>query len=272
GGNGVYAVSFPDAGNFVTAPSTEGASLVVIYKKDGLPNKTILLHDGAVTIPFDGRSVDGSSFATTITGFSPASNTPKARITYVVGDGQPFEDQLFFNGTSLGSNIFSGSSGPLWDNLTFDVSSLISPGTTQVTTFSPIINDCLTFGALVFAIDDEALILKAGFGVGPSDPGTETKSVGQGAVSASVPLASQFCMQLAKSAPPPNQPTPISSLYVLTHANVAPAISDPTLFPNNVVIEYHQSTSENTKLFTATHLGTVTVTITPDDTSISQGH
>jgi hypothetical protein len=115
-----------------------------------------------------------------------------------------------------------------------------------------------------------ALKLLSGFGSDPADPNTQNKDVTPGTpVSATYALGSQFFMQLAKPAQPPNQPTPISSMYALSNANITPAISDPTLFPDNVVIEYHQSTSENTKLFTATHLGTVTVTITPDDTSIS---
>src|SRR5262249_52415773 len=118
----------------------------------------------------------------------------------------------------------------------------------------------------------KALEILFRFGGEPADPKTHKKDITPGTpVSATYALGSQFFMQLAKPAQPPNQPTPISSMYALSNANIMPAISDPTLFPNNVVIEYHQSTSANTKLFTATHLGTVTVTITPDDTSISQG-
>lgn len=150
GGNGSYAVTFPDSGDMSTAPSTEGASLIVVYKADGAKGRTILQYDGAVTIPFDGRSVDGSSFSMVISGFPPAPSKPEARITYVIGDGQGFGSSLSFNGSAL-TNTISGSNGPLWDNLTFDVSNLITTGDTQATTFSPIINDCLTFGAVMFS-------------------------------------------------------------------------------------------------------------------------
>lgn len=151
-GNGAYSVSFPDSGDLFTAPSTEGASLVIVYAKDGLPTSTILLYDGAVTIPFDGSSVDGSSLAVTISGFPAASSSPKAKLTHIAGDGQPFEDQLFFNGSLLATSIFSAGRGQMWDDITFDVSSFIPPGATQVTTSSPIVNDCLTWGVVVFSI------------------------------------------------------------------------------------------------------------------------
>lgn len=115
-----------------------------------------------------------------------------------------------------------------------------------------------------------ALTLRSGFGTGPTDAGTEAKDVTQGTpVNASYPLGSQFFIQLAKPGSSPNQPTPVSSRFSLSSAAVAPAISGATLFSSNVLIEFDQNTSKDTKFFRATHLGTVVLTITPDDSSLS---
>src|SRR5207237_2220855 len=114
----------------------------------GLPYKAIVLDDGAFTIP-----QSSNSFNQTVLGFFQASSaSPQAKITYIVGDGQSFNDQLVFNGSSLGSNVFQGAQGPMWDNATFDVSALVPPNASQVTTSSLQIEDCLTWAAVVFSI------------------------------------------------------------------------------------------------------------------------
>ncbi len=77
-------------------------------------------------------------------------------------------------------------------------------------------------------------------------------------------------MQLAKPAQGSGQPKPIKAKFSLSNANVnIPQANDniAPLFPDNVVIEFDQDTENTIKHFQAVHLGTVTVTITPTDTS-----
>jgi pimeloyl-ACP methyl ester carboxylesterase len=153
GGNGDYFVTFPDSGNFSVAPSTEGATLVIVYTRADLPSRGIVLYDGAYT-----QTTGTPSFDLMIQGFTrAASSSPQAKVTHIVGDGQPFGETLSFNGTVLGSatNPFGGAQGPLWDNSTFDVSALVQPKATSVTTSvrwpAGIASDCLTWGAVLFS-------------------------------------------------------------------------------------------------------------------------
>ncbi len=89
--NGTYQIKVPDSGNAATAPSTEGASLIVIYRAPGASFKSIVIYDGTSTI-----ASPRDSFSVTIQGFYQASvtATPQAKVTYLVGDGQaPGEHQ-----------------------------------------------------------------------------------------------------------------------------------------------------------------------------------
>ena len=152
--NGNHVVTLPDSGDktFTTAPSTEGASLVIVWRLPGMPYKAIVLYDGAFTIGF---SPNPAVFSQTIVGFYQASSvSPQAKITHIVGDGQAptLNNEVLFNGTTLGFNVFTGAQGPLWDNPTFDVSALVPANASQVTTSSPSsLTDCLTWGAVVFS-------------------------------------------------------------------------------------------------------------------------
>lgn len=154
-GNASYPVAFPDSGNFSIAPSTEGAALVIVYTRADLPSKGIVIYDGAYT-----QTSGTPTFDLTIQGFTTAASiSPQAKLTHIVGDGQPFSETLSFNGTTLGSptNPFGGFQGPLWDDPTFDVSALVPGGASSVTTsvrwpFTPgNSNDCLTWGAVLFS-------------------------------------------------------------------------------------------------------------------------
>lgn len=49
-GNGAYRVQFPHSGNIDIAPSTEGASLLIVYQGVGLPLTSISVYDGAYTL------------------------------------------------------------------------------------------------------------------------------------------------------------------------------------------------------------------------------
>jgi hypothetical protein len=162
--NGSHSVTFPDSGNFNVAPSTEGASLVVIYSAPDLPLRAILISDGAFT-------VDGShpQFNLTMQGFGPTSSNAQSRLTHIVGDGQigtTFSDRLLVNGAVVAdpNNAFGGAQGALWDNLTVDTSALVPANSTQITTSvdnTPFIEpgfDCLTWGAVVFSTTIELAV------------------------------------------------------------------------------------------------------------------
>ncbi len=144
--NGAHMISLPDSGDFNTAPSTEGASLVIVWRLPGMSYKAIVLYDGAFTIP-----AEGSNFSQTILGFYQASSVnPLARMTHIVGDGQPqFSDNLNINGTVY-SNVFSGAQGQFWDNFTVPVT--VAPNASQLTTSSSVGSDCLTWAAVVTSI------------------------------------------------------------------------------------------------------------------------
>jgi hypothetical protein len=147
--NGTYEIKVPDSGNSATAPSTEGASLIVIYRAPGASFKSIVIYDGTAVV---GPRLN---FSATIQGFYQASVTtpPHAKVTYLVGDGQApnGHNQMSFNGTAVLTDAATGSAGPLWDNLTTDVSAYVPAGASQVTASSTFVTDAITFSAVVFS-------------------------------------------------------------------------------------------------------------------------
>jgi hypothetical protein len=130
------------------APLTEGVSLIVGYRHPALPYKGIVILDGAATL---NNRVDSLTF--TFNQFYQASHIPTgSKVSFfAVGNGQPnFPETLSFGTnpnhltqlTAFGENPFIGSAGPAgydpagghyWDNLTYDVSKLVSSGATSVT-------------------------------------------------------------------------------------------------------------------------------------------
>jgi len=124
------------------------------------------------------------------------------------------------------------------------------------------------FASISYTPTNTGLIMHAGFGGGPTAPGTETKSVDQAAVSASIPLGSQFFIQLAKAGST-GSAVPVPADFVLGTASISPAITGATLFPNSVVLEFDANSANDTKDFRAVHLGAVTLTITPSDPSLN---
>jgi hypothetical protein len=126
----------------------------------------------------------------------------------------------------------------------------------------------LAYDNLVF--DESAnTVLLAGMGEGPDDPGTETAPVNEDDMAtARLPLGSTFFIQLAEVEEETGMPVPIESVFTLEAASVTPVIAGPTLFPDSVVIEYDRAAASQIKFFTAVHLGTVRLIITPTDSSI----
>jgi hypothetical protein len=129
----------------------QGASIVVVYDDGNVTNNR------DITI-FAGN--DSSNTQTTpgevnnINLGNIAYEAGEVNLTLSVGDGQQFsDDALTANGTVLGVNQFSGSSGALWDVNTYDITSILSPGNTAVNVSHVSGDDCLQF---VTAIVDKA--------------------------------------------------------------------------------------------------------------------
>lgn len=113
-----------------------------------------------------------------------------------------------------------------------------------------------------------SLGLRAGFGNGPNDPGTQSTSVGETPPVARVPLGSTFFLQLTTT-DQSGSVVPVRSTFTLEQAAIAPAITEPALFRNAVVLEFDRARSSDIKFFQAVHLGSVFVRVTPEDTSIT---
>ncbi len=120
---------------------------------------------------------------------------------------------------------------------------------------------------VIIASRGASLGLRAGFGNGPKDPGTQSTSVGETPPVARVPLGSAFFLQLTTT-DQTGGVVPVNSSFTLEQAAIAPAITEPTLFRNVVALEYDRAHSSDIKFFQAVHLGSVFVRITPEDTSV----
>ena len=154
-------------------PESAGASLLVVYRDPTEPLRKIVIYDGIYTQPNITVPMEQ-----TLQGFYLSSTTKSAKFTHVTASGQPNQnDKIAFQsgaGTTLQQQVFSdafaagSASQRAWANPTYDVSSLMQPGTNSgvygetVTTrvfHQPTNggNDCLTWGAVVFstAVADE---------------------------------------------------------------------------------------------------------------------
>ena len=125
--NGTHTVTLPEAGTGNQVPQTAGASLFVVYRDPTQPLTHIAVYDGIFVQP------PGVATTQTIRGFLQASASPAAKMTQIVGSGAPNStDQLWFNGSPVGSNPFAGSASPSsdrsWSGQTIDVSSLMPTG------------------------------------------------------------------------------------------------------------------------------------------------
>jgi len=131
-GNGSYQVKLADSGsNGGGTPLTLGASLVIIYRvlSPVVPLNSIVLYDGA-TAP----SNSSSSMSQQLAGFYQAATSPVAKITHIVGNGQPNKSEsVMLNSVTLPSlypgrppfpgiynqNTISPLGGGSWDNPTW---------------------------------------------------------------------------------------------------------------------------------------------------------
>jgi Big-like domain-containing protein len=136
-------VTLPEAGTGNIVPQSAGASLEVVYRDPREPLRRIVTYEGIAIIP----NADGATMSQTIRGILQSSTTRSAKMTHIVGSGNPnaFE-RVYFKGTSGGSpsslgtiiatNPFLGtsnSSDRAWANVTYDG----TMGTVDVTTLMP---------------------------------------------------------------------------------------------------------------------------------------
>lgn len=156
--NGSFQVKLPDGGPKASAPLTDGATLVVVYRTltpGALPLRAVVLYDGSYTMDSHTDALEQ-----TIGGFYQATGgANSAKMTQIVANGQSgFGETLTVTGTNTvsESNPLTGTAGVRWDNPTFDISNALKPtplfpivGTlyTQVTASNN--QTCLTWAAIV---------------------------------------------------------------------------------------------------------------------------
>ena len=161
----LHTVSLPTrSGNQI--PEDGGASLVVVYRNPGAnePLRKIVFYDG-IHIQTDLTE----ETTLTLQGFYQSSLNKSAKITHLIGSGQPNNNErVFFNGVqkSLSNPIAIGSSSQRgWSALTYDVTQQMSPiatgsivpggygesVTTKVNHSAGGGYDCLSWGAVIFS-------------------------------------------------------------------------------------------------------------------------
>lgn len=168
-GYALHTVTLPEAGTGNLVPQSAGASLVVIYRDPSEPLRKIVVYDGIAIMP----NLAGATMSQTIQGIYQSSALKSAKMTHIVGSGQPNgTDRLFFKGAGnealVASNPFPGTSNASdrsWSTLTLDSAALSSsiPGATNVndgygeffttradhTSTAPY--DCLSWNAIIFS-------------------------------------------------------------------------------------------------------------------------
>jgi len=148
-GNGVFKIS--ELLSAATAVGdANGVSIMVIYQDLTATHTTqIIVHDGARAASNMG-DVTSSIFESLDVPVIPNKST----FGLMVGDGEDRPDgPLTFMGSTIATNAFAGIDGPMWDDLQFDVNSLMLPGTTQAMWSQGQVQDCLAFTTAWLAIE-----------------------------------------------------------------------------------------------------------------------
>ncbi len=112
-GNGIYPLS-----GFL--PTTEGASLVLIWSNINFANRDIVVIDGNGTV-----NASAGTVASTFSGFNATNPVTGASVAFIVGDGESVRDDLATLGAAtIGFGSFDGSDDPsglqLWDSDNFN--------------------------------------------------------------------------------------------------------------------------------------------------------
>ena len=159
-----YQVRLSDSGsNGAGTPLTEGASLVIVYRRLADPLRAVVFYDGSWTMN------NGTQFMSqTIDWFYQSAAGSDAHLTHIVGDGQSnFGENIFFlqGNTPTQVNLtqpgFSGAAGFSWDNPYYHVNmpdaSNIPAGQDRQSAVSTYVLpngpsfDCLSWGAVIFS-------------------------------------------------------------------------------------------------------------------------
>src|SRR6266849_3441070 len=167
-GNGAFQIKLSDAGsNGNTVPFTLGATLVIIYRVES-PSallNSIVLYEGTFA-----PNNTSPTMSQTIKGFYRPAASPSAKITHIVGAGQPGKlEQVSFNNQPLLSpygtlppfpGIYNGS----WDNPTWNVTADVLPQDSEMTSVVPTGTNntnntngkCVDWGTVIFSttVDD----------------------------------------------------------------------------------------------------------------------
>lgn len=166
-----------------TPPLLEGASLVVVYQLASMPQAIIQIAEGAT------ETDSGNSATASMDGFT-VSAPASATTTYIVADGQEAGNTASFNGTTLPDVSFPGadpqavpnySLGNLWDTVTTDASSMVSPGDTSASMAVTGNNDCLVWVGQVLSVASQTYAAlgdsySSGEGDGSFLTGTDTST------------------------------------------------------------------------------------------------
>ena len=150
--NGAHTVRLKDSGGNGNGQVdyTNGATLVVVYRvlNSTAPLRSVVIYDGAYTM-----SKATPSVSQDVAGFYEAATNPAARLTHIVGNGQPrFGSSINYPG-GVGNNALTGSLGARLDAATFDMTlpAAASSFTTTATT-----NDnqaCFTWVAIIASMN-----------------------------------------------------------------------------------------------------------------------
>jgi len=161
---GTYQVMLAGVGTN-QAPFTLGASLVIIWRvlSPPVPLRSVVLYDGAAA-----PSNASSTISQPIVGFYQAGASPIAKMTHIVGNGQPKKgESVSLNGMTLPNlypaistiaafpGIYNGS----WDNVTYTgdnspINTLVHAGDSMETTsVAPTATNgnCVNWGAIIFS-------------------------------------------------------------------------------------------------------------------------
>jgi hypothetical protein len=152
-GDGGYTVSNAlDSGNPSVGPVAEGASLVVLYSNPSLGNRDFALVDGAAL-----TDTPGTFASTTVTGFNASTPVTGASAAFIVADGEAsLSDSTLVNGFVVGVNALNGSDAPggveYWDTDLYDVSAVMTGGSTSVPLAVAQGDDCVVWAASPLAV------------------------------------------------------------------------------------------------------------------------
>jgi hypothetical protein len=150
--NGPHTVSLADSGGNGNGNIlfTDGATLVLVYRvivpgqPQFAPLRAVVAYDGAYSM---GKR--SAPMTQTIGGYYQAADNASAKMTQIVGSGQPGDvETLTVNGAAVNGSPFTGTAGANWDNPTFPISLAKDSFsyTTQVTANTNQV--CLTFTSI----------------------------------------------------------------------------------------------------------------------------